>query len=446
MEANQKSQIAQIPEKLGKDLFRTVNLNKPFHLWMGFLTALLFVCLYYYYLQLQEGLVVAGIRDYVSWGIYISNFVFFVATSLVGMLISAVVGFSGHKWVTPMSRIAEIIAVAFAALAGLVIVSDMGRPERLPYVFIHGRFQSPILWDVTVVTTYFLISLILLYVTMIPDLSLGKRFISDRPKFLQKAYEILSLGWQGTHQEEKYLKRAVRVLLILIIPLALSIHTVTSWLFAFNPRAGWDSTIFGPYFVSGAFVSGVAFLIVAMYFYRKNYKLEEYLTDFHFDRVARLLVLVSLVYLYFNINEFIVPGYKMKKFEAFHIYELFAGKHALLFWFVQIFGLILPIILMLFKPFRKPLPLMIIGLFVLIGSWLKRYLIVIPVQEHPFLPIQHVPENFIVYTPTLPEIMISVAPIVMVIMIISVLTKLFPVIPVWETAVEKGFIKESNQE
>jgi Ni/Fe-hydrogenase subunit HybB-like protein len=446
METNKNSLIEQIPDKLGNDLFRTVRLNKTFHAWMAALTFLLGICLYYYYTQLREGLGVAGIRDYVSWGIYISNFVFFVATSLVGMLISAVVGFSGHKWVIPMSRIAEIIAVAFAALAGLVIVSDMGRPERLPYVFIHGRFQSPILWDVTVVTTYFVISLLLLYVTLIPDLSLGKRFIADRPKFLQKAYEFLSLGWKGTVPEEYALKKAIRVLLILIIPLALSIHTVTSWLFAFNSRAGWDSTIFGPYFVSGAFVSGVAFLIIAMYFYRQNYKLQEYLTDFHFDKIARLLVLVSLVYLYFNINEFIVPGYKLKKFEAVHLHEMFAGKDAILFWGVQIFGLVLPIFLMFFKTFRKPFPLMIIGIFVLAGSWLKRYIIVIPVQEHPFLPVQHVPENFMVYTPTFAEIMISIAPMVMVIMIISVLTKLFPVIPVWETAADKGYIKETHEE
>jgi len=442
METKQTSYIDQIPEKLGNDLFRTVRINKAFHAWMGFLTILLGICLYFYYTQLRDGLGVAGIRDYVSWGIYISNFVFFVATSLVGMLVSAVVGFSGQKWVTPMTRIAEIIAVAFAALAGLVIVSDMGRPERLAYVFLHGRFQSPILWDVTVVTTYFAISFLLLYVTMIPDLSLGKRFISDRPKFIQWIYKVLSLGWKGSHEEEKALKRAARVLLIMIIPLALSIHTVTSWLFAVNSRPGWDSTIFGPYFVSGAFVSGVSCLIIAMYFFRKNYKLEEYLTDFHFDKIAKLLVLVSLIYLYFNINEFIVPGYKLKKFEATHLHELFAGKHAFLFWGTQLFGLIIPIILLIMKPFRKPLPLFVIAIFVLAGSWLKRYIIVVPVQEHPFLPIQHVPEVYHVYTPTLPEIMISVAPIIMVLMIITVLTKLFPVIPVWETAEEQGCFKK----
>ncbi|NVO09698.1 MAG: polysulfide reductase NrfD [Bacteroidales bacterium] len=432
-------------DNLIKDLFRTVRLNKGFNIWMGFLSVSLVICLYAYYIQLRDGLGVAGIRDYVSWGIYISNFVFFVATSLVGMLVSGVVGLSGQKWVTPLTRIAEIIAVAFAAVAGLVIVSDMGRPERLVNVFIHGRVQSPILWDVTVVTTYFLISLLLLYITLIPDLAYGKDHLEGRPKLLQKLYDILSLGWKGRKAEVKILKKSTIVMLILIIPVALSIHTVTSWLFAVTLRPGWDSSIFGPYFVSGAFVSGLSCLVIAMYFFRKNYKLEDYITDFHFDKVAKLLVLVSLVYLYFNLNEFLVPGYKMKKFDAVHLRELLAGEHALLFWSVQGLGLIIPIILLLIKPFRKPLPMLIIGIFVLAGSWLKRYIIVVPVQEHPFLPIQHEPSNFMVYSPTLIEILISIAPIIMVLMIISVLAKLFPIIPVWETVVHKGLIKDETE-
>ncbi len=430
---------------LFNDLFRTVRINKAFHIWMAFLSFLLGICFYAYYIQLRDGLGVAGIRDYVSWGIYISNFVFFVATSLVGMLVSGVVGLSGQKWVTPLTRIAEIIAVAFAAVAGLVIVSDMGRPERLAYVFLHGRVQSPILWDVTVVSTYFLISLLLLYITLIPDLAYGKSNLEGRPKLLQKLYSILSLGWKGTVAEVKILKRATVIMLILIIPVALSIHTVTSWLFAVTLRPGWDSSIFGPYFVSGAFVSGLSCLIIAMFFFRKNYKLENYITEFHFDKVAKLLVLVSLVYLYFNINEFLVPGYKMKKFDAVHMQQLFAGEHALLFWGIQLLGLIIPIILLLLKPFRKPLPMLVIGIFVLAGSWLKRYIIVVPTQEHPFLPIQHEPSNFMVYSPTLIEILISIAPIIMVLMIISTLAKLFPIIPVWETAVHKGLIVDETE-
>jgi molybdopterin-containing oxidoreductase family membrane subunit len=354
------------------------------------------------------------------------------------MLISAVLGLIGMKWVTPISRIAETIAVAFAAVAGLVIVSDMGRPERLAYVFLYGRPQSPILWDVTVITTYFVLSLLLLYLPMIADMAIIQRKVAGLPSWLKPVYKVLSLNFTNKPEQNQIIRRSVRILLILVIPAALSIHTVTSWLFAVTSRAGWDSTIFGPYFVSGAFVAGSAAVIIAMYFFRKNYKLHDYLTDMHFNNMGKVLATVSLVYLYFNLNEFIVPGYKMKRADAVHLHELLAGKDAILFWTVQIGGLLIPILLMLFRRFRRPLPIMWISIAVLIGAWLKRYLIVIPTQEHPFLPVQHVPENFVHYSPTIPETMISIAPFILVLIIITLISKFFPVIPIHETAEEKG--------
>lgn len=434
-------------EQMATELYRTVNIGKGFKIWMGFLIVAFAACIYAYSIQLKTGLGVTGLRDYISWGMYISNFVFFVATSLVGMLISAVVGVSGQKWVTPLTRIAEIIAIAFASVAGLIIISDMGRPDRLPYVFLYGRFQSPILWDITVITTYVMISILLLYLPLIPDLALGKKYLSNAPKWLVKVYGLLSLGYKGSAYEKRIINRSTRTLLILILPVALAIHTVTSWLFASTFRVGWDSSIFGPYFVSGAFVSGTAAVIIAMYFFRKSYKLQDYITIHHFEKMGKLLILVSLVYLYFNINEFIVPAYKMKKFDAVHLHDLFVGNHALLFWMVQIFGLVIPILLLIFKAFRRPFPMLIISFFVIAGAWLKRYIIVVPTQEHPFLPIQHVPDNFKIYSPTLIETAVTLASIILVLMIISVLSKLLPIIPVIETAHENGIdIPKENLE
>jgi len=423
-------------DKITADLLRPIRLNKAFILWMGVLGVSLLVCLYAYSLQLRDGLGVAGIRDYVSWGMYISNFVFFVATSLIGMLISAVLGLTGVKWASPLARIAEIIALAFAAVAGLVIVSDMGRPDRLLYVIIHGRIQSPIVWDITVVSVYVLISALLLYLPLIPDMKICYDKLDKVPAFQRKIYKVLSLNWNGSIEQQKIMKQTTRALAIFIIPVALAIHTVTSWLFASTSRAGWDSTIFGPYFVTGAFVCGCAAVIIAMYFYRTNYKLKDYITDAHFDNMGKLLVLVSLIYLYFNLNEYMVPGYKMKKFEAIHINELFTGAHAFLFWATQLLGLVIPIILLLFKKLRKPFPMLIIGIFVLVGAWFKRYIIVVPTQEHPYLPIQNVPMNFKVYSPTLIEILITIAPFILVLIIITILSKVIPVIPVHETLEE----------
>ncbi len=421
-------------EKAARDILRPVGLSLKFHAWMGFLTVVLLVCLYAYYIQLQEGLIVTGLRDYVSWGMYISNFVFFVAASLIGMLISGVLGLLGQDWIKPIARIAEIIAVAFAAVAGLVIVSDMGRPDRLPYVFLYGRVQSPILWDITVVTTYLTLSLLLYYITLLPDLAIGKSRLKNEPRWLIKLYDLLSLNWNHHPMQYQILHKTVRILLLLIIPTAFAIHTVTSWLFAVNPRPGWDSTIFGPYFLTGAFVAGCAGLIIAMYFFQKNYRLQDYITNQHFNKMGKLLVLTSIVYLYFNINEFLVPAYKLKQAEAIHLHELFSGHYAPLFWAAQIGGLILPILLLFFKPMRKPLPLMIISLFVITGAWVKRFLIVVPTQVHPYLPKQYVPDEWMVYQPTLIETAITVASFVLVLMIITILSKLFPVIPIWELA------------
>lgn len=427
----------EIIDKVSADLLYPVQQNRSFILWMGFLSMSLIVCLYAYFLQLKEGLIVTGMRDYISWGMYISNFVFFVATSLIGMLISAVLGLIGYSWIKPIARIAEIIAIAFAAIAGLVIISDMGQPGRLPYLFRYGRIQSPILWDVTVVTTYFVLSLLLYLLPLIPDLAIAKTRLNNAPAWLIKVYSILSFRWVHKNAQYNIIFRATRILLILIIPTAFAIHTVTSWLFAVTLRSGWDSTIFGPYFLTGAFVAGSAGVIIAMFFYRNSFKLKDYLTDMHFDKMAKLLVLAAIVYLYFNINEFLVPAYKLKKFDTVHIEALFTGHYALLFWTTQLLGLIIPTILLLFKPMRKPLPLTIISVFVLIGSWLKRLIIVIPTQEHPFLPIQHVPGEWLVYKPTIIEISITLAAFIMVLMIITILSKTFPVIPIWEMAEEK---------
>ena len=414
------------------ELLSNVNWSTGSKIWLSSLFAILITCVFFYYLQLRDGLGVTGLTDFVSWGIYIANFVFFVAASLIGMLISSVMGLMGIKWIKPIARIAEIIAVAFALVAGLVIITDMGRPDRLHHIFMYGRVQSPIVWDIAVVITYVMLSLLLLYLPLIPDLNLCKENCKGLPKFQRKLYQILSLGWANTPDQFKLIKKYMRLLMVLIIPVALAIHTVTSWLFAMTLRAGWDSPIFGPYFVSGAFVAGCAAVIIAMFVYQKSFKLQDYITDLHFDNMGKLLVLVSLVYVYFNINEIIVPAYKFKGGEAEHLKSMLIGHDSVMFWFVQIGGLIIPFILLLIPAMRKPLPAMLISVIILVGAWFKRYLIVVPIQQHPYFPIQNVPEKFMQYSPTTAEVAITVGSFVLVLIIMTLLSKLFPVIPIWE--------------
>lgn len=410
---------------------------------------LIVICLaglFAYIRQLRYGLGVTAMRDYVSWGIYISNFVFFVAISLVGSLITAIMYLLKVEWRAPFTRIAEMIAVASIIWAALIIVVDMGRPDRLYNVIIHGRIQSPIVWDIIVVITYMAISFLLLYFPMLPGLALCRDKLKDIPRWQQKMYRVLSLGWQGTQKEFKIIKSSIKILAVLIIPVALSIHTVTSWLFATTLRPGWDSTNFGPYFVAGAFIAGAAAVVLGMfiiYKFHPNYK--KFVTDDHFDKMGKLLVLLSLVYLYFNVNEFLVPWYKMKKAEAGFLNELFTGHYAVMFWTVEIVGMVIPIILLLFKKFRRPWPISVISFVIVVGAWLKRYLIVIPTLLHPFLPMQDVPQSYKSYFPTWVEWTITCGSVAAALLIITLFTRYFPVISIWEVSSEKSARLEKNQ-
>ncbi len=432
--------------KIVTDLTKPIKNHRWFMLWILFLLSVMGFGLFGWITQLTEGLGSTALTDYISWGLYISGFIFFVATALIGMLISSVLGLLGIKWITPIARIAELIAVGFAMWAGLIIVFDMGRPERLLNVFIHGRLQSPITWDVTVVMTYVTISILLYLLPLIPDMPFLKKTMTDAPKWKQKIYSILSFGWVGSPEQYKIIKRSIKVLAVLIIPVALAIHTVTSWLFAMTPRIGWDSTIFGPYYVTGAFVAGGAAVMIAMYVFSRTYNLKEYITDFHFDKMGKLLVLLMLVYLYFNINEYIVPGYKMKQGDDIHILNLFVGHNAKLFWSVQICGMILPLILFLFKRMRKPLPAMIISIAIVIGAFFKRYIITVPTLEHPAFPADNVPAEYLIYWPNWVEWSITMMAIAGAILIVTILAKLFPIMPIWEVAHEEGITNEEMNE
>lgn len=406
-------------------------------IWVGTLSAIFLLGLYFYIQQVRYGLGITAMRDYSTWGIYISNFVFFVAISLVGSLMSAILKLSGAKWRTPLTRISEMIAVSSIIFAALVIIVDMGRPDRFLNVLLHARIQSPITWDVIVITTYLTISLLLFYLPLIPDLALMRDKLTGIPKWQHKLYTFLALGWKSHPGQEKILRRSEQILAILIIPVAFGIHTVTSWLFATTLRPGWDSNNFGPYFVSGAFMVGAGAVIAAMYIFRTHYSnWEKYLTDKHFDFMGKLLVLLSLVYLYFNINEYFVPAYKMKGQEAEHLKALFFGDYAPLFWAVQILGMVVPIILLMFPKGRKPLPIFLISILVIVGAWFKRFLIVIPTLSHPYIPMDRVPESWKHYMPTLQEWCITAGTLAGALLVITLLARIFPPIPVVETMEE----------
>ena len=413
-------------------------------IWTSLLVVISIAGIIAYIDQVIKGQIVTSMNDYALWGIYISNFVFFVATSFVGALVVAILRLTKNTWRTPIVRIAEIISLACIIMAGLTIMIDMGRPDRLLYLFIYGRMQSPIIWDVIIIPTYITICLLLLYFPLLPDLAILKNHYKESSPKLSKWYGKLALKWTGSLAQKTIQLKSIQIICILIIPTAFMLQTIDAWLFSTLFRVGWDSTNMGAYFISGASVAGIGALVTVVYVIRKAYKLDEYITDFHFDKLGKFLVLLCLIYLYFNVNEYVIPEFTSKKEEITHLNHLYTGNFAPLFWFVLVGGLIVPIIVLLFKKGRKPLPMFYMGLLVVLGSWWKRFLIVTPTLLQPFLPIQGVPESWHHYYPSFHELVITFGTLAMALLIITILVRYLPIIPIQRTADEQEALKESN--
>ena len=419
-------------------LRRMTTTTWKFYAWTGFLVAVLLLGLAVYGVQVKRGLIITGLRDQVSWGLYIATFVFWVGVSKGGTMISAILRITNSSWRAPMTRMSEAITV-LALLTGVpMIIADLGRPDRIWHLFRYGRIQSPLIWDLISVTTYLTACVIYFYLPLIPDLAIlakEERLSSWR----RKLYRRLSLNWTGSPEQHALLEKAIGRMAIVVIPLAVSVHTVVSWIFAMTLRPGWNSTIYGPYFVIGAIYSGCAAVILSMWILRRAFHLEDYVQPVHFRKLGGLLLVATLVYFYFNINEYLTVGYKLEGFERQLVESLFVGQYAKLFWSVQVLGVILPILLLVsilsFKSLRPYTANMvgIASLLIVVGAWVKRFLIVVPTLQTPFLPAQRMPAEWTQYYPTWQEWAIVAGAVAGFFLAYSLLTKLFPIVSIWET-------------
>ena len=385
-------------------------------------------------MQLRKGLGVTAMNDYVSWGLYISLLFFFVGVSLIGALVSCVLRMSGAKWRYPLIRIAEAITLSAIFFAGFMPVLDMGRPERLLFLITHGRIQSPILWDVVAIALYFIGSVIYFYLPLIPDLAIMRDKITNAPKARKKLWRWMAVGWENNLLQRRLLRKAMIILCIVILPLAISVHTVSAWLIAMAQRPGWNSTIMGPYFVFGALTAGIAIMILVIAKLRHGFRLERYLTPVHFNHLAKILLALTIFYLYLNINKYGVPAYSMHGDEKILLNDLFFGKFAIMFWFTQIIGLIIPIVMLSFNKIRNNIQgTVIAATMVLLGALTNRFLIVIPNMLHPYVYVKY---SHPVYNPTLIEWTITASSLAGFMLLIILLFKIFPVITIWEVKEE----------
>jgi Ni/Fe-hydrogenase subunit HybB-like protein len=290
------------PEDLGPDavlLQPIIATRSSFYIltlvFLGFTSLAFFTWLY----QLRWGLGTTGLNTPMYWGIYITNFVFFIGISHAGTLISAILRITHAEWRRSITRAAEVITVIVLFFGVGSIIVDLGRPDRLLNVLLYPNFRSPLLWDVCSVSVYLAASSIYLYLPLIPDIAILRDF-GGKYTWL---YRTLALGWTGSERQHRLLDKAIAVMAVLVIPIAVSVHTVVSWVFGMTVQPMWHSTIFGPYFVVGAIFSGIASLIIAMALIRRIYSLQEYFKDIHFSHLGTLLVVFSLLWFYFTFAE-----------------------------------------------------------------------------------------------------------------------------------------------
>ena len=403
--------------------------------WLAVLAATCLWGLIAFIYQCRIGLSATAMTNYFSWGVYIINFVFFIGISHAGTLVSAILRVTGAEWRRPITRMAEGITVFALIIGAPMIIIDMGRPDRILYVIIHGRLQSPILWDVCSVTTYITGSLLYLYLPMIPDLAILRDHPGSFAPWRRRLYGTMSLGWTGTPQQWKHLERAIGVMAIVIIPVAVSVHTVVSWIFGMTLRAGWHSTIFGPYFVVGAIFSGIAALITAMavfFWYFRDQHLGRYITPSHFKKLASLLLAVNLIYIYFTISEYLTMGYPSEGPDKRLLDSLFLGQYAWQFWTMAVVGLFAPAVLLALPWTRTMRGIVTAAVMINIGMWLKRYVIVVPTLASPFMPVVNPSGRPLSYVPTWVEWSITAGAFSGFCLLYLVFAKVFPIVSIWE--------------
>ncbi len=381
--------------------------------------------------QLRVGIGVAGIRRPVFWAFYLVNFVFWIGISHAGTLISAILRLTDADWRKPVTRAAEAITVFALMIGGMFPIIHLGRAWifywLIPYPnsrLLWPNFRSPLLWDLTAISTYLIGSTIYLFLPLIPDVAQLARHTSG---LRGRVYKALSLGWTGSDREWHALERAMKLMAGIILAVAVSVHTVVAWDFSMAIAPMWHSSIFGPYFVVGAIFSGIAALLLVMSIMRKVLQLERYLTPHHFNNLAKLLLLMSLLWLYFTIAENLTAWYGNEPREMAVFGARVRGPFAPYFWIMVLCNFVVPFVLLGIRRLRTIRTATICGVTVLIGMWLERYLIIVPTLSMP-----RIAAAWGHYAPTWVEISISAATFAVMGLLYAIFVKLFPVVSVWE--------------
>jgi len=338
-----------------------------------------------------KGVGIWGNNIPVGWAFDIINFVWWIGIGHAGTLISAILLLLRQKWRTSINRFAEAMTLFAVACAGLFPLIHMGRPWLfywlLPYPTTFGlwpQFKSPLMWDVFAVTTYATVSLLFWFVGLIPDLAT----LRDRAKnpIAARIYGLLAMGWRGSTQHWARYEAAYLLLAGLSTPLVLSVHTVVSFDFSIGIIPGWHATIFPPYFVAGAIYAGFAMVLTLAIPIRKAFRLEDFITLRHIQNMAWVMLATGMMVCYGYAMELFFAWYSGNIYEMFMMKNRMFGPYAWSYWMLLLCNLAAPQMLW-FKPFRTDMRLLFaVCMFVNVGMWLERFVIIVTSLHRDFLP------------------------------------------------------------
>jgi molybdopterin-containing oxidoreductase family membrane subunit len=381
--------------------------------------------------QVYKGLGIAGYAHPIFWGAYIVTFVFWVGIAHAGTLISAILYLFRAKWRNAINRSAEAMTVFAVLTAAQFLGIHVGRLWKsyfiLPYPNQRGlwvNFKSPLLWDTFAISTYATISALFLFVGLIPDLAIARDRAVGWRKLL---YSLLAGGWQGTSRQWKAHNRSVLHLSGLATPLVLSVHSVVSWDFAMSIVPGWHATIFAPYFVAGAIFSGFAMVLTMMIPVRRIFGLEAYITEYHFENMARFLLLTSTIVGYAYLSEYFTAWYGGVEPEGTSFWLRAFGPYWISTWVMILCNAVFPQLLWIPK-LRKSVPfLFVLSVLINIGMWFERYVIIIT-----GLSREYDPAVWGVYTPRYTELTIVAGSFAFFTLLFLLFLKVFPVVAIAE--------------
>ncbi len=397
-------------------------------IWMIFLVFVILMGIFALVTQIVGGHIVTGMRDNVVWGIYIVNFIFFMGISYAGALISGGLHLFRTNWRHPVIRMAEAITIISLLIGPLYILLCIGRLDRLPYLILFGRIQSPITWDVIAISTDIVGCLIYLYLSTLRDIARVRDFKNLKmAKWRKKLYSVLALGYVGTPEQQKRLNRAADIMAAMVMAIAIIVYSVLAWIFSVTLQPGWHSTIFGPYFVIAAVYSGTGVLIFVMWIYRKLFHLEKYITRKHFVNVGVVMMVLAAFFGYFTFSEYLTKWYGSQKDDEQLISILF-DRYYWLFVFSNYVGVLLPLIVIGIPALRKINIITVTAVVVIIALWINRYLIVVPTLESPYLPIQESRLDWIHYSGTWVEWTLTIGGIGTFCLLFTLFSRFIPIV------------------